>query len=534
MSHAIVATPFLVQVAGPGALAAAATTVLIPVLIGATMATIVAAVAKASEKERTCCATYLRHDLNQSMDRLEARYMDTTLSPKMKQALAAEMAEIRRLPESISMAITSGRVVQAEAQRLKDRIESLDLKISQAMARHEESKKSEEYLSGKVKALWHQAEAEIPDSQSAPWSALKEEWQEAQSLPDEDRDEKIERFRHLTVKIGTLLDRRIMKRLAQTLAAQQTSPVAPTPSTPPPAPSSPADSGTDLFGDSSGPEHTLRRLRENILELSERLREIAPDQLTGRMEQLQKEAATSDFLDRVKVIADEFRMTFQKAHEQRFLDGYFRDKLQASLTCLPPTHPLGREVQDILAGGLISRKNFDDLWIRLETELSLLLEREKREVVEKRLRESLEKLDYVVTGPALEEALSERLAKGEVCRLETKYRDYHLLLKLAPEGSLVLRLVKVVESAREKENVSDFQRQKDGELMKEWCKSLDAFKDHLMEVGIVLIEDIRLEDKIDYLTIEQLEQQKIDTTGLHPGQSRPKAPAKPASREKKR
>ena len=528
MSHAFVATPMVVQAVGPSALAAVATSVLLPVLIGATMMTIVAAVAKASEKERTCCATYVRHDLNQGIDRLEERYREISLTDKARTALAAEMAEIRSLPDSIAEAVTRGTVALSDVQRLKDRIESVDMSISKVLARQEENRHSTQYLAGKILNLWTQIDAEAP-STTPKIEALRAEWRLVQALGSEDLDEKIERSRSLAVQLGKILDRDVMQRLAAKMTGE-----FPTQATVPTNdPGSPDEAARRAMERDDDPAMLLRRYRSTIEEVGDRLGEVAPELLTERLETLRREAADSDFPQRVKAIADEFRMIFQKVQEQRFLDSYFRGKLQAAATCLAPSHALGREVEETLRLPMVSRKVFDELWRRLETELTRRMEQEKRDIIETRLRESLEKLDYVVRGPGLEESLSARLEKGEICRLETKYPDYHLLMRFAPEGGLVIRLIKVVGSEREKAEVGEFQRQKDQELMKEWCKNLDAFREHLMTVGIVLIEDIRLEDKIDYLTIEQLEQQKIDTSGLRDRRGKGEGAVTPGVRERK-
>jgi hypothetical protein len=261
---------------------------------------------------------------------------------------------------------------------------------------------------------------------------------------------------------------------------------------------------------------TERRLRicQEAEYYFERISREAPDLVTPELQKLFERLTTTVFPDKVAGIRDELVLTFQRFQERSHLSAFFREKLSALQAVIPTDQPLSRRLEKTLKQAIIPRDLFQDLDRESAEWLAQDLERRKHALIDANVKKNLAALDYVVLDPTLEESLTERLARGEIVLLDTKYDEYKLLLKVAPDESLILRLIKVVAQEAEKHNISEFQKQKDTELMKEWCQNLDVFLEGLQAAGIHAAERLRVEDKVDYLTIEQLDQQKIDTNRL--------------------
>jgi hypothetical protein len=172
---------------------------------------------------------------------------------------------------------------------------------------------------------------------------------------------------------------------------------------------------------------------------------------------------------------------------------------------------------------VITRDLYQQKFIEIESELARMVEQKRRHFIEEKVRNNLSKLDYVVLDTSMEEAVTSKLDRGEIAMLDTKYDDYKLLVRMAKDDTIALRLIRVVASEREKSEVTDFQKKKDQELMGEWCKNLDVLKQNLQESGVLLVEQIRVEEDVDYLTVEQLEQQKVDTSKIRKTQKGPAA-----------
>lgn len=80
-------------------------------------------------------------------------------------------------------------------------------------------------------------------------------------------------------------------------------------------------------------------------------------------------------------------------------------------------------------------------------------------------------------------------------------QGYQIMLMVNPSGEYVTKLVRTVGSEKEKELVTNTQRQKDIEVGKLWCNKYEQFKKILSSNGIQLEERIRLEPETSELLI---------------------------------
>ena len=99
--------------------------------------------------------------------------------------------------------------------------------------------------------------------------------------------------------------------------------------------------------------------------------------------------------------------------------------------------------------------------------------------------------DELTKEPLGESAFAMR--PGEVRYLESPYDGYRVMMKLDPDGTFSVRLVRVAASEEEKAAPRADQRQKDIETGQKWCKDFDGFLEKMSGLGLPMETTIRKE-----------------------------------------
>ncbi len=126
-----------------------------------------------------------------------------------------------------------------------------------------------------------------------------------------------------------------------------------------------------------------------------------------------------------------------------------------------------------------------------------------RDILKDKLNDILRDIGYSV----IEQELIESFYKGEVIYIDTVYGpDYKVQAKFS-DGELYLRLVRIFENQKDIENLSDYEKQRDFEIAKNWCNDLDKIIEKLKENGILMETIKRIEPSetnIIYLVNKEL------------------------------
>lgn len=509
MSHAVAGVPILLSYSGMTAVASAAAVILIPVAIGMALGAIVSAMEKSCEEERKLCALRFKDDLATTVKSMESSLDSVQVSDSHRKALRQEYSRLTKLPEILANKIETSHISNSDVHQVKKELEQFNEKVALYQARFKENKQQIGFQEEIIRNYFKQIETKYAKDPGRI-SALKQEFADITDASDEHLDKKVSRMSDFSSKMAAMLDRLVLEKLLGGLVNKSEKAA--------PAPKGPQGPGPGPTPDQPDPLikklAKLKKAQQEIDFYFRRLKETAPEKVTGNLEKIASEAATSEFLDRILAIRDEIKMTYQKVHEALFLSDFFKEKLQASLTFFGPETGLHEKIRQALKETQITRDMFQPLYEEIETRLGERLEKQRRELIESKIREGLAKLDYVVMDSDIEENMAERLQKGEIVLTDTKYDDYKLLIRMGKNDALVIRLVRVVADEKEKTDISEFQRKKDKELMGEWCKNLDLLKEHLKQSGVLLVENLRVEENVDYFTIEQLELQKVNTTRI--------------------
>ncbi|MBF0344642.1 MAG: hypothetical protein HQL06_10485 [Nitrospirae bacterium] len=136
-------------------------------------------------------------------------------------------------------------------------------------------------------------------------------------------------------------------------------------------------------------------------------------------------------------------------------------------------------------------------------------ERMAKQKIILRLKENIESLGYPILTDKEPETLDNivlasdlfsRIESEQVVYLDTQWEDYKVLLRLNNYGELTTRLIRVVKTQKERQNLPTNQRQKDREIAMKWCEVYDRFIEKLREDYPSLIQKLRKEPQDENLT----------------------------------
>ncbi len=519
----------------PGAAAAMTGGVGFPILLGAALGLLILSrVMEEAGKAECSCGRQNRDSLNAMFRQVEAsvqkvvsevleRAGRTPLSNRSREALQREIELIRgtMIPKCLSD-LRDGVLGEREVRAVVDKLEGLDLLLVQHRSGFTQSRSRADFLSGKIASL-------LPDltsrySGSGKEDALKARFEEIRGIPEEDIEERIGLLEEFLGRIECISDGKVLRKVVDRLLAGTRIPgVAAT--GPGPAPILPPDEGLDRMT-------RLKTLLNDLAFYHQKLGAEFPELLDDQMQKLVSEASGSDHLQRVSAVRDQVKLVYQKAHSRMVLSSFFKDRLIALRATLSPDNPLTGRLGRAIEEAVVERGLFQELSEAVEKHHLGEFDEEMKLGIREKVSSALDRLNYVVIDDDERKEIVDRLSESRMALLNTKYDDYKLLLRMGKDDALSIRLVRVVQNLKERENISEFQKQKDTDLKNEWCHNVDLLREHLEAMGIIVNQKLRLEDDVQYLTIEQLEQQKVDTSRLR--KTTPDAVKKGQARQRKR
>ena len=185
---------------------------------------------------------------------------------------------------------------------------------------------------------------------------------------------------------------------------------------------------------------------------------------------------------RLSAIRDEIKMRYGKLKEQKILTEIFKDELRGTLPLIKRmrgAETLIARMEDMLAASEIPRGEFMPLYGDIKILLADQLDRITDEAVAEKVGGVLSEMGYTLVGED-----GENLTAREVNFIESPYEGYQVKVKVDKGGTLSTRLVRVVGSEGEKNSASEYQRQKDIEIGRKWCKDLGAFHERMRSQGL--------------------------------------------------
>lgn len=507
MSHAVVLAPPLVPVLAVPLVAIAATYAVVMMIQYLSKVPEVDLKCEAVQKAVRTLVDEIGRGLDRAAERVERETNQGEISGKGKAAIEAELGTLRNsvFPQVLK-AMTAGTLTTSDITMIRDRIEALELLQAQQKALYLENRKRAAFLETRLAGALDAVQGRFPDK--VPIAQVEQKRREILETPDTRIEEKVAALTELLGILESVSEQAVIDDVVARLLEAGSAPTADR--RPRPRPAAPASAAREAFDRAAH----LQGLKTDLAFTLEKLLAEFPEAVPAQLRALAEEAATSPLLQRVAAVRDQVKLAYQTNRSRVVLTEFFRSRLAEFLAALDEGHPLHGEIADAMARPVLERQEFTRLVTRFETHLARKLEEEQRRFLEEKVRGALAKLDYVILqddGPA---ALARKLAESGLALLETRYPDFRVILRLGKNETLSLRLIRIVAREEDKQGVSEYQRKQDQEIKEEWCHSADQFRLLLNESGVLLVEKLRMEDEVQYFTLEQLEQQGIDVSRL--------------------
>lgn len=165
-----------------------------------------------------------------------------------------------------------------------------------------------------------------------------------------------------------------------------------------------------------------------------------------------------------------------------------------------------QEINDCLSSKFIEKEVFEDLQKKVFSLLNSVqkyIEYSKiKDSIKNNLKDILEKIGYEV----IDSSIMEKLVNGEVIFIDLPYsQDYKVQVRLDENNQIYFRLVKFSDSTV----VTEYERQKDMEIAKQWCQDYDKILSLLKENGIYIDNIKRIEPENMEITYILREEKKI-------------------------
>lgn len=268
-------------------------------------------------------------------------------------------------------------------------------------------------------------------------------------------------------------------------------------------------------------EQDIIRFREEISKFYSYLKNIDENASHG-YKSMVEESCTERSIQRLSIVKDQIKLTYGKLKEEVAWSQVYKDLLndtikKHSIQSIPKE--LLQEIDNMLSKTYIKKKEFSQLSSRINHIIADVEKNEhlklKKEKFIGNVRKNLLKLGYAVVSDDGKSDLIKNAKKDELIYFDTKWDGYKVMAKMSASGELITRIVKVVSTDSEKQKITDYQKQKDIDIARQWCGDYDRFLAEMKARGINMRVKVRKEpdqEPVVYIVDKHLARTKSQAT----------------------
>ncbi|MHB8881896.1 MAG: hypothetical protein ACYC69_10370 [Thermodesulfovibrionales bacterium] len=216
---------------------------------------------------------------------------------------------------------------------------------------------------------------------------------------------------------------------------------------------------------------------------------------------LVKGIETETYIQRIEMVNNNIKLRYGQLKEALAWTAVYRDvlqKLHQKLALYEGSGQISASINEILEARYINKTDYESMLMSAAEFISHAEEDSERKRLRDRLAQKikggLEGLGYAVISEGDD---LESLENEKIVYLDTRWEDYKVMMRLSEGQELVTRLVKVVPTEADMVNMSEYQKQKDIEVAKQWCKDYDEFLGRLGSEGIGFNVKLRKEPDVE-------------------------------------
>lgn len=241
------------------------------------------------------------------------------------------------------------------------------------------------------------------------------------------------------------------------------------------------------------------------------------------IEKLIFEANEESFEQRLEIIKNQVKLKYGQVKEMTVLTNIYKNDLEKAkllITNYKNNNNLIEEINFKLGSKYINKAEFYELSAKIRefivfSEKEIFQKTQKQELIQN-ISKNLNMLGYEVINND-EESILEKLKMGEIIYFDTQWENYKVLVRINQQDEIATRLVKLVASEKDKNHISSYQKQKDQEIAKAWCKDYDKFIESLQKNGIDISVKLRKEpeqEDIQYIVDNKIQKSSVKNVTL--------------------
>lgn len=255
----------------------------------------------------------------------------------------------------------------------------------------------------------------------------------------------------------------------------------------------------------------LEEARNSAFVYYDKLQKINSEE-AQKVKPLIEEIERVEDINRVEVLLDEIKLRYIKAREEYLKSEQLKEKIKHAYIAVPLPQ-VKEEAERLLSKELVREDEYEEFMNKVISLGIQTLENYHKQ--QRKAAEIVAKKLSAEGYSTLNEDLMDKLLQGDVVELKTPYGDdYALRVKLTDE-TLAVRFIRYVDDL---ENLSEYERQKDIEIGKKWCKTYEELRQILKENGLLVSNKHRIEPEEKFYYEKRAEsqekqkkaQQKID------------------------
>lgn len=278
----------------------------------------------------------------------------------------------------------------------------------------------------------------------------------------------------------------------------------------------------NLYINKTPAKNKSQHFKNEIKIFAKKLKDYDSD-IYKSIEKLIFEANEESFEQRLEIIKNQVKLKYGQVKEMTVLTNIYKNDLEKAkllITNYKNNNNLIEEINLKLGNKYINKAEFYELSAKIR-EFIIFSEREvfqktqKQELIQN-ISKSLNILGYEVINND-EESILEKLKMGEILYFDTQWENYKVLVRINQQDEIATRLVKLVASEKDKNHISSYQKQKDQEIAKSWCKDYDKFIESLQKNGIDISVKLRKEpeqEDIQYIVDNKIQKTVIKNVNV--------------------
>ncbi len=243
----------------------------------------------------------------------------------------------------------------------------------------------------------------------------------------------------------------------------------------------------------------IKQLKSEVDKFYQKLLQISKSE-ADLVKSNYEESQESNDPTRIWYILKDIKIRYAKLKHQYIESEALKEDVKSTYLDIPIPE-IKQAIEEFLNKEIVSKEDYNELMSFINETIQKEEEQEEKETMIHLIYENLRKLGYAV----IDEDAMKKLQTGEVVEIQSPFGEEYVVRLKIEKDNINMRFVRYVEDENQ---LSNYEKEKDISIGKQWCKTYDNILKYLKDKGILLEEKYRVEpeEKFYYEKKEKLYQ----------------------------